>query len=269
MDANAERKPAQSVASGRMGGLACWFVPGAVAVVGGALLVLLAGFVSVPSGAESAEGKARGDLPELTVTRLDWLPAGGEVRESLRLLDPTPLFMPDGRITYAATSISMEIAERPGGDVTEPFAPALAFSDIGPAREILRPVSPGTPLEAVASASGSRWFEGLARVDETSLPAEDGPPSLVATGGVDVYRRGEGRRLVSTELPADAALAGVVWQPVELDVLINAAGVVAAPTVIAGSGVGEVDERVRVLVAQEIVPRLRLRPGAYRLVVGP
>lgn len=273
MNAGAQAKPGRGAARGAVGGLACWLVPGAAAAVSGALMVWLAGLVRVPGsdGAEMKHGAGvnrRGDLPELIVTRLDWLPVGGEVRESLRLMDPTPLFMPDGRTIHSA-AISTEIAERPGGEVTEPFAPALAFSDIGPARQILRPVSPHTPLDAATFAGGARWFAGLAREDDADRDAVGGPPALVATGRVDVYPRGGRERVASVAVPADATLDGANWQPVELDVLINAAGAVAAPIVTSGSGLGEVDERVRVLTTQEILPRLRLRPGAYRLVVGP
>ena len=75
--------------------------------------------------------------------------------------------------------------------------------------------------------------------------------------------------MASVELPQEPALEAEIWQPVELSVLINAAGAVMSPVITSGSGVGEVDERVRTLVKQELLPRLRLRPGAYRLVVGP
>lgn len=86
---------------------------------------------------------------------------------------------------------------------------------------------------------------------------------------MDVYRAGETIRVASEILPPDPALDSAIWRPVELSVLVDAAGVVAAPMVTSGSGTGEVDERVRTLVSREVLPRLPLRPGIYRLVVGP
>jgi hypothetical protein len=86
---------------------------------------------------------------------------------------------------------------------------------------------------------------------------------------MDVFSQGVPGPIASLELPREPALEAEIWQPVELSVLINAAGAVMSPVITNGSGVGEIDERVRTLVKQELLPRLRLRPGAYHLVVGP
>jgi hypothetical protein len=53
-----------------------------------------------------------------------------------------------------------------------------------------------------------------------------------------------------------------------LMVLVNEVGGVGAPSIIAGSGVDEVDERIRGLAGREWVPASRLRPGIYRLEIG-
>jgi hypothetical protein len=100
---------------------------------------------------------------------------------------------------------------------------------------------------------------------------DTGPSKLAALGEarMDVYQSGSAERMASIPLPDDDLLATTVWGPIRLSVLVDVAGTVASPIVISGSGLGEVDERVRSLVARELLPRLRLRPGVYRLVVGP
>ena len=264
-DNEAGREPVKTGRVAGPRGREGWFLPGALAAVAALIMVLAAGEVRVP-GWGSAAGTQAGEVPELKVVRLEWMPAGGRVRESLRLLDPTPLFMPADR--FAEVSIaSGEMADRPSGGVTKNFEPALTFSGTRPAKGILRPETPATPLAAAEFSASSRWFEGLARVDRAG---ETGAPSAIRSSGrMDVYRRGEAASFSSVELPVDWAAGLADWQPVELNVLVNAAGAVSAPLVISGSGAGELDERIRSLVKDALLPRLRLRPGAYRLVVGP
>lgn len=232
-------------------------------------MTLAAGLVRVPGANRFGESQARAaDVPELVVTRMDWLPVGGEARERLRLLDPTPLFMPGTRVSDARPNPE-GLADRPSGAAGEAIPAALLFSHDHPTRDILRPSPPATPLEGVDVVSGSRWFEGMARTDPRPSGAADNPPTPGGSGRMDVYRIGEAERIGTVALPPDPMLDAAAWQPLEMSVLIRAGGAVAAPAVTAGSGVGELDERVRTLVARELLPRLLLRPGAYRLVVGP
>lgn len=240
-----------------------WLLPGLCAVGAGVAMTLVAGAVRVPMGA--GDGTRAGEVPSLAVTRLDWLPVGGEVRERLRLLDPSPLFMPSDLDDRGGMASAVGI-ERPGGGVTEIFPPALAFSESRPSKEILRPSIPRTAEAAIDLVVASRWFDGMSRADEPVAAA------LVDTGSagrIDVHAEGGSAVVATLPLPEDSALDAVAWRPVELSVLINAAGTVASPVVIAGSGVAEVDERLRIMAQRELLPRLRLRPGAYRLVVGP
>lgn len=256
-----------SAPSKRQGG---WGLPGLVALAGGAAMVALASAVRVPESSGGAAGLDDGDaVPALVVTRLDWLPAGSEAKERLRLLDPTPLFMPD-RKEGGAGPAGEGVAERPGGSVTESAPAILVFADSRPARDVLRRPLPASPFEAAERVASPRWFDGLARADH-GLNGENDPllARARAAGRMDVFSQGIAGPMARVELPRDPALEAEIWQPVELNVLINAAGAVMSPVITSGSGIGEVDERVRTIVKQELLPRLRLRPGAYRLVVGP
>lgn len=233
-------------------------------------MTLLANTVRVPGTSQAEQGAKGTDtpmerrVPDLIVTRLDWLPAGGEVRESLRLLDPTPLFMPGDRMRGAAMA-SDGVVERPGGGVTESVPATFVFAETAPARGVFRSSLPNSPAGAAERVASSRWFEGMARTDGGVSPGSD----HAAGARMDVFLQGAATPLAGIELPAEPALEAELWQPIELSVLVNAVGAVTAPVVMAGSGVGEIDDRVRVLVKQELLPRLRLRPGVYRLVVGP
>jgi hypothetical protein len=240
-----------------------WLVPSLVAGCAAVLMVLAAGSVRGPDSPVGGDGAALArSVPALSVTRVAWLGAG-ELRERLRLLDPTPLYMPD-----AGSGVPLAgpegMLERPGGEVTRGFPPALAFPDERPARDILRSAPPQSSLAASEVVSGSRWFTGMARREAPVLPAP-----VAGSGRFEVYRVGEGERIASLEFPQDAVLATMDWRPMELMVQVQPAGLVAPPVVMTGSGVVEVDEQVRVLVTREWLPRLLLRPGAYRLLVGP
>ncbi len=157
--------------------------------------------------------------------------------------------------------------DRPGGGVTENAPAMLVFADSGPARNVLNPPLPQTPLDAEARVTASRWFEGMARGDSKA----DGtmPPSIIGGAQMDVYAQAEATFVASIPVPDDPIFNAEIWQPVELSVLINAAGALTSPVITKGSGVDQIDERLRIVVKQELLPRLRLRPGAYHLVVGP
>lgn len=233
----------------------------------GALMALAARTVQVPSSVEARVATAM-PVPELVVTRLDWLPSGGEVRERLRLLDPTPLFMPGTRAT--GSDITNEgPGGRPGGDAGAPIEAQLIFPDQRPARDVLRSKTPVTPLEATEVVLAPRWFDGMARTEAPPPVSIEGPAALSGSGRMDVYRSGEAAPLASVVLPNDAVLEATGWGPIEMNLLVNSAGVVATPKVTSGSGVAEVDERVRALARRHLLPSLLLRPGSYRLVVGP
>lgn len=241
-----------------------WFLPSLLAVAVGGGMALAAAWVKLPEPPAPANGASRA-APDLVVTRLRALPAGGEVRERLRLLDPTPLFLPGG-VGAEASGTAARLEQRQGGAVGAGIPPALAFADQSPARDILRPQPPRSGLEAEKWGAADRWFAGMSRKGDVSdLPA----PLKSAGGSLEVFSVGRGERVAKVELPEGPALSAPSWRPLELRVLVDAAGPVALPAIIRGSGVDEVDEFLRETIAKEVLPRLRLRPGAYRLMAGP
>lgn len=273
MDDSPQRKKPPSTARGA-GFFSYRAMPALVAAGVGGVMVWVAGAVRLPSaeggGVDMPGANAPGGapLPTLNVTRLDTLPLGGEARERLRLLDPTPLIMPGGRFGGAQFTPDGP-DDRPGGEAGSLIAPALVFPDQRPTRDILRPRPPGDAESAAVMVAESRWFAGMARIGEPDRGGPAVPATLAGAGRLDVFAAGEAVPVASAVLPADELLASETWRPFELSLVMGIAGPVTPPVVRTGSGVGEVDEWVRSLLAREVLPRLTLRPGPYRLVVGP
>lgn len=240
-----------------------WFWPAILALAVGGGITLAAAWVKLPEPPAAAVAAGRA-APELVVTPLRSLPAGGETRERLRLLDPSPLFLPGGAGAESA-GVAARIEDRQGGAVGAGIPPALAFSDQFPARYILRPDSPRSGLEAEKWVAAGRWFDGMSHKGELAeIPANQrGDKSFL-----EVFAVWHVERLAKIELPGDPALSVSGWRPMEMRVLVNEVGPVAAPVIIRGSGVDEVDDYLREIIAKELLPRLRLRPGSYRLIAG-
>jgi hypothetical protein len=97
------------------------------------------------------------------------------------------------------------------------------------------------------------------------------PPSIpgVRAARLTLYKQGASRAEAVFDLVADTILGGVAWKPVELIVVINAIGAVSGPTMAVSSGEEQVDERIREVVGRDFLSRLSLRPGIYRIEVGP
>lgn len=240
-----------------------WFWPSLLALVAGGGMTLAAAWVKLPQPPEANALSGR-RAPELVVTRLRSLPAGGEIRERLRMLDPSPLFLPGG-VGAEAAGATARIEDRQGGAVGADVPPALVFSDQSPARSILRPYSPRSGLEAEKWGAADRWFDGMSRQGKLAgIPASQ----QGAMAFLEVFAAGRVERIAKIELPSAPALAASGWRPLELRVLVNVTGLVASPVIIRGSGLDEVDDYLREVIAKELLSRLRLRPGSYRLIVG-
>ena len=257
------------------------WLPPAVFVVAGALLVLVAKSVTVPAirpealiGAKAGRvdikpepertvAGERLDTPTLVLTRVERLPVGGELRERLWLLDPRPLFLPDDR--GGVGGAPGPLSGRNQSPATGPIPPALRFADRAPAKEITTPSLPASPAAAATQLIERRWFRGMARQE-----AVDGAGvGEIRVARVEVYRVDESESVAAADITTAAGIGPGAWRPLTLTVLVGAAGSVGHPTLVSSSGVDEVDERIRWIVGRELLPRLPLRPGVYRLEVGP
>lgn len=238
----------------------------AVFLAGGGLLIGAAGLVRVPSASTTDPGRnsLSSRVPaQLTVTHEDRLPAGGALRERLRLLDPQPLFMTmegwEGANGPEASVL------RQSGAVVGAFPPALHVGPRSPALGLSMPSMRLSPVDVAARLTASSWFDGLAQ----EIDASPGDTARPRNARVEVYRVGTHERIVILDITRAAGLESMMWRPMTLTALINSAGAVVSPSVEASSGVDEIDERIRWIVARELLPTLRLRPGVYRFEVGP
>jgi hypothetical protein len=57
--------------------------------------------------------------------------------------------------------------------------------------------------------------------------------------------------------------------PLELSLTVLDTGLLTSPVVVTSSGDGRVDERIRWLANRAFLLKMTLRPGIYRLEVGP
>lgn len=233
-----------------------------VFIVGAAAMAGLASLVRVPA---PPPGEALGEriAPALVVARRDRLPAGVEARERLWLFDPAPLFLPAG--LGEAEGITRIGGADGGSEATKDFPDALQFPLVAPARGILRPAPTGSPIAAAERLARPRWFDGMAR--------EGAPESSGAVGvrlaRLEVYASGGGAMVAARDLTAAEGWPEGEWMPLEFRVLVDAAGAVGGPALETGSGNLATDERIRSIVGRDLLPTLRLRPGIYRLEVGP
>ncbi len=74
---------------------------------------------------------------------------------------------------------------------------------------------------------------------------------------------------VARDLVADEEMGPSSWRPVEMTVVFDAVGPVSRPALVTSSGDDRVDDRIRQVVGRDFLSKLSLRPGIYRIEVGP
>lgn len=211
----------------------------------------------------------RGDIalhanpPGLVIERLDRMSRVDGTRDRLELLDPTPLFMPRGDTPVGTNSATL--TQRPGGKVAEQFPPSLTFPARGAGAEILAPAGPVSAFEAMTVVTAPRFFEGLARADR---PATEPAPKARAAR-VEIYQTDEGKFTRVVDLDELGGAVPANWRPMELSLLVTPFGGVAGPSIVSSSGSEEVDQAIRKRMVSDVLLKVALRPGIYRIVVGP
>jgi len=242
-----------------------WAAGGAVGVV--LLVVLLFSLTKPPA---PAPGVAR-VRPAIGFAKSE---TGSALKDEQTLLDPTPLFLPT---EWNAAHKDIAWPEPGGQFQSYRIRSKLTFDEANLSLDFLpAPVAtPAKPSSVLVADAPGALLLGFGR-EERPVPVL---PARGATVKVVLARTGE--PALSPEAQAQVAAraaeasppepaSGRQWQPVEFLAAVDAAGLVGPPVITEPrSGIEEVDNYFQNFLVQTLRLGERLRPGFYRISVGP
>jgi hypothetical protein len=181
--------------------------------------------------------------------------------DEAELLDPKPLFLPT-RWNVQPHHLSVGVAREPETAFAA-FVPKLLFDEDALGLSFPPVVAmPSRPVEALAVGIPPRPLLGFGRVDLAAEP-------LAARGGfAEVSAAGTGETVLAQALPEAAPPAGD-WVPLEFLVAVNAMGLIGPPQLMHSSGSDAVDAYFRSFLVEKFRLGARLRPGFFRVCIGP
>lgn len=235
---------------------------GRAAVLAGLLFVGAFLLLSLrrPALKEVSKASSPGDA-KVELTRLQESTGDTLVADEARFFDPTPLFLPTEWNTDQKP-LPATILNDPGR-MFQDFPSRLMFASDGLALKLPDPIKvPAKPADTIGTMHGATTFLGWGRGDGevAALPARG--------GYLDVVLVNDGRRVLSEALPkADPPIGN--WRPIELLAAVNTAGLVGQFSFVERSGIEEVDVYFQNYLVQVTHLGERLRPGFYRISVGP
>jgi hypothetical protein len=226
-----------------------WLIAGAGALL--ALIFVLWLFSRLPAPPQAA-------APPRPVPTLG---LGSGATDEAELLDPRPLFLPT-RWNVQPQHLPVGVAHEPGTAFAA-FEPKLLFDENALALNFPAVVAtPARPVEALAVGTLPRPLLGLGRVDLAAEPLAD------RGGFAEVSAVGTGEPVLGQALPEAAPPAGD-WAPLEFLVGVNEMGLIGPPQLVQGSGNEAVDGYFRAFLAENFRLGARLRPGFFRVRIGP
>lgn len=236
-----------------------FYAVAAVAVGGLALLASL--LLRAPSARPVSKNARAGEKP----APITFEPLAGATGDESLLRDPTPLFLPTR--WNAAQGVRPDRALREPGETFAGFGAKFVFGEN--AAELALPLVVTVPAQPEAAIRPSDWqapFLGLGRADASVVPL----PARAAF--IEVRFSRDGRQVLGQAVLESAPFQATDWQPLEFGVAVAAGGAIGAPALLTSSGVEDVDEYFQEYLATRSMlgERLsKLRPGAYRIVIGP
>lgn len=238
-------------------GNALWIAIGLALLI--AALILFAAFhVKLPKPELSRPAAASNSTPRIIVKRVE---AGSETVE---LFDKRPLFLPT-EINGSDPALPASFRREPD-HILQPIPAQYAFAEYEMKVALPEPIQ--TPTDAVqAMRVGDRPnpFFAFGRINFPYAPVS------ARLAQLEVLQAGTGRMVLSLPLSAgsEEKLPAVDWQPLEMVVSVEAAGLVGEPTITSGSGFEEVDSYFRNFLLRQLHLGARLPPGFYTLHIGP
>lgn len=228
----------------------------AVAVAAGALLLVW----RAPKPPAAA---ARPEIPPaIGLARLSGSGGDSLLREQASLDDPTPLFLPTAWNT-SQQPLPAGVRRQPG-EIFHEFAAKLAFAEDSLSFDLAPPVPmPSRPAD-LAEVTAQDAFLGFGQREVALTPLRARPAY------VEVVSTKDGRRVLSQPLDgASLPDPRADWQPAEFLAAVNTAGLLEPPVLTVSSGVDAIDAYLQNYLARVFRVGERLRPGIYRIWVGP
>lgn len=236
-----------------------WLASGIAALVLGVMLLLFS-LRRTPVATESGKGGGATNT-QIGLTRLEQKGGDNLMAEEAKFLDPTPLFLPtewnaDQKLLPASVL-------REPGQMFRDFPPEVFFKTNSLSLDFPATVGlPKRPGDAHSVMDAEVPYHGFGRKDGEV-------PALTPRGGyVEVVAVNTGRRVWVQSLP-QAQPPSDNWHPFELLAVINPAGLVGQLSFVERSGADEVDTYFQNYLVQAIHLGERLRPGFYRICIGP
>ena len=180
-------------------------------------------------------------------------------RDQSMLLDSAPLFLPT---KWSTAAVGGMIFSKDNMDMLESFAPELTLSS-----EKLKPQPLGMTTDKDASAPSTASIVGSFIGRNSDSNTKNSLTPRVAY--CEVHDADGDKIVLSGVLDAPVEATGeILWQPVEFWVRVVQQGGIGAPLLSSGSGSDAIDEALSEMISKSDF-LIKLKPGYYRIVIGP
>jgi hypothetical protein len=182
------------------------------------------------------------------------------LRERADLLDPTPLFFPT-EWNYGQQPLPSRLRNQPG-QVFASFDPKFTVQDQNLKTFGREAVRAPERLADVLTQGNEAPFAGMGHAAERRA-------SLSERAGFLEIRDFSGSNIIIEQPLTGFLVPRSDYAPLEFIVAVSSAGVVGDPVLASGSGWEDVDAFFRSYLVKTFRVGERLRPGSYRVLVGP
>lgn len=199
-------------------------------------------------------GKPPVVTPAIRLTKVGTALNDQVLRDRAEYFDPTPLFFPT-EWNYGQGEMWESRRRQPGqvfGDVEPKFVSFQSYSN-----EL-----PMVHLEDVVTSGNEVPFGGMGEIDVKPEPLAD------RSGFLEVKGMRDGETILAHSITG-VAIPRLDFAPLEFLVVIGNAGMVAEPVLTVGSGWDDVDLFFRTYLAKSFRVGEGIRPGIYRVLIGP
>ena len=182
------------------------------------------------------------------------------LRERADLLDPTPLFFPTDW-NYGQQELPKRLRRQPG-QVFASFDPKFTVDEQNMKTYGGATARAPEKLADVLTQGNEAPFAGMGHIDVVR-------PPLPERVGILEVRSFSGGNVIIEQSLTGLSLPRLDYAPLEFVISVGAAGVVGSPVLASGSGWEDVDAFFLTYLVKTFRVGERLKPGSYRVLVGP